>query len=242
MKKLLLLIALFIIGFTVNAQITPTSGIVYVKKGATGNGSNWQNAAGEFADAKKVAKTNTAITQIWVAGGRNIPLYSPGDNNFGKADGVNNTFLLVKNVKIYGGFAGTQTTLAVRNLALMTNKSSLDGANNFYHVVLSSGDVESALLDGFTITGSNANGTNRISVNRSYINLNSGSGIYNASFSPVLTNVVISSNSSIYGGGVNNESASSPELTNVIISGINGNGRYFASIPFLKTRSIFYEI
>jgi hypothetical protein len=109
------------------AQTPDANGILYVKKGSAGNGSSWTNAIGELADALKAAKSNTAIQQIWVTAGTYKPLYSPADNNFGNAAGRENTFLLVKDVKIYGGFSGSETTLSQRNLSITANQSILSG-------------------------------------------------------------------------------------------------------------------
>ncbi len=68
-------------------QITPVvpgaGGIVYVKKGSSGNGSSWGNATAELADALMNAKYNSAITQIWVASGVYKPKYSPADGALG---------------------------------------------------------------------------------------------------------------------------------------------------------------
>ncbi|RYZ99045.1 MAG: hypothetical protein EOP47_17850 [Sphingobacteriaceae bacterium] len=127
--------------------IPNATGIVYVKQNGAGNftGNSWVNAAPEFADALIAAKNNTTITQIWVAGGTYKPLYSPADNNFGNADGRNNAFLLVNNVKIYGGFAGTEVLLTDRDLTITINKSTLSGdldnsntinTNDAYHVAI----------------------------------------------------------------------------------------------------------
>ena len=259
-------------------DIIPTNGIIYVNKNnpVPGDGSSWSNAVTEVADALRWAKarqanwTAASPLQIWVAGGTYKPLYSPADNNFGNEDGMNNAFLLVKNVKIYGGFAGTETTLSERDLTLTANKSILSGDyngddvisgsadflnisgrfENACHVVIASGDVGVALLDGFTITGSGGDNEalNDIEVNGNtitklaggglhnylaspaYINLTIqgntaafyGGGIYNDQASPVFTNVLIIENLSDYrGGGMLNINLSSPVLTNVTISNNN---------------------
>ena len=218
-------------------QITPINGIIYVKKGATGLGSSWSNPLGELADALKFAKNNNAVPanlqvmEIWVAKGTYKPLYSPIDNNFGNSDGRNNAFLLVNNVKLYGGFDPDNgiTTLANRNLQLGTTTLSGDfngddGANftnnteNAYKVVISSGAVGTAELNGFIISGGNGNSSGLISVNGNSIYQRHGAGMFNAHSSPMLTNVTLSGNTTaVFGGGMCNDS-SSPVLTNVIIT------------------------
>jgi hypothetical protein len=209
--------------------ITPTAGIVYIKEGAIGNGSSWENPAGRLADAMVAAKTNTDVTQIWVAAGVYKPLYSPADINFGEADARNNAFLLVNNVKVYGGFAGTETLLTDRNLTLTANASILSGdlgtesvnTDNAYHVVISAGDAGTGELNGFTVKDGNADGTNEISVNYYSVYQYHGGGMYNSSSSPIITHVILSENNADSdGGGMNN---SSPALTDVTLSGNNAN-------------------
>ncbi len=220
--------------------LMPANGIIYVKKGEQGNGSSWSNAVGELADALLFAKTNNALStnpqvkQIWVAGGTYKPMYSPEDGaNFGTDKGRDNTFLLIKDVKIYGGFAGTETTLAERNLTLTANKSTLSGdlngddgsdlvnnGENAYHVLVAVGDVGSTEINGFDIQGGNGAGGNfsGIKVNSEYVIAGYGGAFYNFSSSPALTNASISGNYASYGGAFCNF-LSSPVLTNVTISG-----------------------
>ncbi|WP_410220952.1 YDG domain-containing protein [Pedobacter sp.] len=224
--------------------ITPdASGIVRVKQSGAGSktGDSWANAAAELADALKAAKTNTAIKEIWVAGGIYKPKYSPVDGvNSGTDQGRENAFLLVKDVKVYGGFAGTENTLADRNLSLTANASILSGdidnndlpdgtnnTNNAYHVVVSSGDAGTATLNGFTIKGGYANGGgNTITVNGNSIKQNSGAGIYNSFSSPLieLVNIFYNFSAGGDGAGVGNFS-SSPKIVNSLIHHNTGSYR-----------------
>ena len=66
-----------------------------------------------------------------MAGGTYTPLYSPKDENFGKDEGRSNAFLLVKNVQLYGGFAGNESILAERDLSNTENTSILSGDRDF---------------------------------------------------------------------------------------------------------------
>ncbi|WP_449489492.1 hypothetical protein, partial [Winogradskyella wichelsiae] len=220
---------------------TPDSNnILYVNKavsGGTADGSSWANALPELADALVWAKNNEATSwattplQIWVAGGTYNPLYSPEDGaNFGTNQTRENTFLMVNNVQLYGGFAGTETTLTARDLSITTNTSILSGdigtltdiSDNTYHVVVSSGDVGSALLNGFKVTAGNANSYSSILINTNNYNGYIGGGIFNSSSSPSFTNVEITENTANYGGGIYNWS-SSPSLTNVAITDNTAN-------------------
>lgn len=226
-------------------RITPdANGIVYVKKGATGNGPSWTYAASELADALKAAKTNTDIKQIWVAGGTYKPMYSPADNNFGNTDGRNNSFLLVKDVKVYGGFAGTETTLAQRDLSIVSNKSTLSGdidandvitddlsttinGNNSYHVLIAAGAMGTASLDGFTITGGNASTNSSITINSEIVAANSGGGLVNLNATLGLSNLKIAYNgASFSGAGIFNYKSATISINNTIIANnkVTGNG------------------
>ena len=211
-------------------------GVLFVKKGSKGKGGSWTKAIGELGDALKVAKASTTIKQIWVTGGTYAPLYSPLDNNFGNPAERENAFLLVKDVQIYGGFAGTETAVIERDMKNVSNKSILSGdigiigdrSDNVYHLVVSSGEVGTAVLDGFTITGANANLSGALWVNSNPLSRDFGAGIYNFLSSPKLSNLVISNNSAVYGGGMYNYS-SSPVLTNVLVNGnfaTEGGGIY----------------
>jgi len=218
-------------------KITATNNVLYVNKAAIGNktGDSWANALPELADALVWAnnnKTNFTTTplQIWVASGTYKPLYSPEDGaNFGTDQTRDNTFLLVNNVELYGGFAGTETAVADRNLSLTANKTTLSGdlgtvddnTDNTYHVVVSAGEVGSAKLDGFNLVEGNANydSFGSITVNTKTIARYYGGGMFNKESSPSLTNVKLRGNTAGYGGGLYNYSNSNTILTNVSLSG-----------------------
>jgi len=259
-------------GYCKSYSQTPNAGgIVYVKKGSTGgNGSSWASPVGELADALKAAKTNTAIKQIWVSKGKYYPLYSPEDGaNFGTDKGRDNAFLLVKDVKIYGGFDPDNgiTSLgnkrispsAVTGSVLSGDFSNNDIAGgggstltiinneeNAYHVVISAGEVGGALLDGFTISGGNANkDSGPLTVNSIATYRSNGGGIFNVESSPTFSNVVVSKNATAStGGGIANYTAASPKFINALIfknfSNVNGGGIFnnMGSSPVLTNTII----
>jgi hypothetical protein len=92
------------------------------------------------------------------------------------------SFVLRNGVNVYGGFAGTEDQLEQRDWTI--NVSILSGdlngddvgftnnSENSYHVVSSAGTNNSAVLDGFTIRGGNAN-------NAASFPQNAGGGILN---------------------------------------------------------------
>ncbi len=189
-----------------SAQIVPDgNGIVYVVQGEDGNGSSWNRATGELADALIAARTNSNINQIWVAAGKYHPRYSPADNNFGNPAGRENTFLLVSGVQVYGGFKGFETSPSQRSPEDLTTLSILDGTlkeGKVYHVVTAVHTSSNTLLDGFTITNGSADGTGSILVgNETSVNYNGGG--LQLIFNPYikLQNLIITENQSSQGGG-----------------------------------------
>ncbi|WP_434429692.1 MBG domain-containing protein [Sphingobacterium spiritivorum] len=214
---------------TANSYTADANGILYVKKGVTGTGDSWNNAIGELADALRFVKINNAVAtnlqvkQIWVAGGTYSPMYSPADNNFGNPDARNNSFLLINGVKLYGGFAGTETSSDQRDLTVSANKSILSGDLNYngtvdnndaYHVLISVNNTSTDEINGFTITGGNANNSNgSVTVNGLSIDQDSGGGIYNRSSFIKINNCTFTGNvASDYGGAIYNY-YSSPNVT-----------------------------
>ena len=190
-----------------------TTGIVYVNASASGsnNGSSWANAFTDLQSALSLARSYpSCVSQIWVAKGTYKPT-SGTDRAI--------SFEMVNGVAIYGGFAGGETQLSARNW--VANKTILSGdigtiddnGDNSFNVILNNnnGLDNSAILNGFTISGGNANGVNN--------NNNSGGGMHNIGSSPHILNCKFLNNSAIYvGGGINNSSAS-PLIANCVFFG-----------------------
>jgi parallel beta-helix repeat protein len=227
--------------------IVPDGGIVYVKAGGAGalDGSSWANAYPNLADPLLAAETNPDIEQIWVAAGTYRPLYKAADvdDQGAPTTARDKAFVLVEGVKIYGGFPAnandtdhaTTDSRPLPSLATLTTLSGDLGGNdgssvytdNAYHVVIGA-DIATggAVLDGFTVTGGNADDSSGslITVNGRDIARAYGGGIYNDASSPVLTNLTISGNSAEEAGGIANNHSSSPVLTGVTVSGNTATG------------------
>jgi hypothetical protein len=156
MKKLLL--AVFCLGSGLISK-----GQIYVDLSATGanTGTSWADA---YVNLQSALANANSEDEIWVAQG----IYkAPGESR-------TETFMTqpsVEEIKLYGGFAGNETSLEQRDFR--ENETVLTGdklgndtglieepepsrQDNCYNVlVIQSNDV---LIDGFTITGGHANG------------------------------------------------------------------------------------
>jgi hypothetical protein len=183
----------------------PSSTIWNVNGVATGsnNGLSWANAFTSLQSALADAQSGD---QIWVAQGTYKPTTTT-DRTI--------SFALDNGVAVYGGFAGTETQLSQRDW--VHNVTTLSGpigtaGNGSYHVVTDTGTAGTTILDGFTITGGNAEASNTA------FPQNSGGGMYNLGASTTLSNDVFSGNSDgqtagCYGGAMLNYQNSNPTLT-----------------------------
>jgi hypothetical protein len=152
--------------------------ILYVDKNVesgNGSGDSWENAISELADALKWAKLNesqftNSPLKIWVAAGTYYPMYAPDNLNESSATSVTNSFLLVRNVELYGGFSGIETTLEGRNPNLYKtilsgdynnddeiigereNMTIENSSENAWRLLIGVSDLGSACLNGFEIS------------------------------------------------------------------------------------------
>ena len=177
---------------TVVSNNVLTKRICYVKKDAKGsnNGENWQDALTELSTALDFAKahqkefTEKEPLQIWVAGSANYS-YSPKVGDGITADKA--TFAMVKNVKIYGGFAGNETALLQRNWyanpTVLSGRINNAGVAHIGRLITSEGAMGVATLDGF-----------RLKYAAAPINGKKGVAIYVANGSPHFENCAITDN------------------------------------------------
>ncbi|MBK7099516.1 MAG: hypothetical protein IPH58_15855 [Sphingobacteriales bacterium] len=256
-KGIILLLVITIANGILKAQTPDANGIVYVNKNiaASGVGNSWGNATKELADALKAAKTNTAIKEIWVAKGTYYPKYSPANNNFGNNANKDNSFLMVKDVKLFGGFdpANSMTTMATRNpknaVTILSGDIDQNNAitNNVFHVLIATGDVGTAELDGFSITGGNADNSASGTFFVGTVNIPryEGGGIYINGSSPVMNQLIVNANKASQSAGVNfvNSAASirNTIITNNTAVNYFGGGMSTVNSPVSLTNILFND-
>lgn len=160
--------------------------IIYVDENATSgqqNGSSWPDAFLNLQDALSVAQ---AEDEIWVAQGT----YDPDAAS-------NDSYNLIDDVSIFGGFTGIETIREERNFN--TNVTVLSGnltsGGQSKHVVESDNNTGTAILDGFKITQGNANGAFGTYDSK-------GGGILIKNGSPTIRNCWITRNNAIVGAGI----------------------------------------
>lgn len=155
MKKALLHLILF---FACSLQLNSQT---YVNESATGmgDGTSWTNAFTDLNDA-----INSGATEVWIAKGTYMP-------DSGLKDTLS-TFFISKPIKLFGGFAGTETAIEQRNLA--ANRTILSGdlegddlledllsnrVDNVNHILfIDSLLTEAVVIDGIDLTGGSTNG------------------------------------------------------------------------------------
>jgi hypothetical protein len=172
--------------------------ILYVNQAVSGgqqNGASWANAFSDLQQALALAKHGD---EVWVAKGQYFPTSS-----------TNRTisFVWKNGVKLYGGFAGTESNLAERDYELNEtilsgNIGGPEGSDNSYHVMYGAGLDSTSVLDGFTITHGTANGDEPPSTNERGGGLLLESSFNGSISAPQITNCRFANNYAQYGGGV----------------------------------------
>ena len=217
---------------------TSCPNILYVdgsKADNSANGYSWTVAKKDIQAAINAAP---AGAEIWVKGGTYLPTLDP---NGGTSQRDKTFYLTTKDVKLYGGFSGTETLLSQRNATtyVTTLSGDLDGAGgtaDAYHVVLTRERTSACVINGFTITGGRANGTGTFAG----LSQGNGSGMYNTNSSPQVSNCIFLANTATSFGGGMYEDNSSPIVSSCTFSANTANyggGMYnqFGSSPTVNS-------
>jgi len=214
-------------------ESNPVPSVIYVdwRSPESNWGASWEHAFIDLQSALAVAATYPTIEEVHVGQGIYKPTCSTGDREA--------TFQLVDGLAIRGGYAGlgaddpnfrdidTHQTILSGDLngddALVADPMDLlaepTRAENSFHVVTGTGTDETAELDGFTITGGNANGSSRNEYGAGLCNFDAGS--------PTIIRCKITENSAgECGGGVNNYNLCRPRLVNCVITRNTANNGY----------------
>jgi len=138
---------------------------LYVNVNATGanNGSSWNDA---FTNLQTAIVNNPTNKEIWVAAGTYKHYLTD------RASGI----VFTNGTRIYGGFNGTEININQRDPKLNSTiisgdvlgndnpsnttilNSEASRQDNKYHVLAIKDGVQNVIIDGFTISGGNANG------------------------------------------------------------------------------------
>jgi predicted outer membrane repeat protein len=193
------------------------AGTIFVVPGGAGarTGTDWANAN----DLAPALTSTLPGDQLWVARG----IYTP-------TAGADRTasFTLANGVRIYGGFAGTETALSQRdwkaNITVLSGEIGAPGSSdNSLHVVMAVSVDDTAVLDGFTISGGQAD--------VEYDCLTAcGGGLYSDRSRARLDHLLFRDNTASQGGGGMYNQDSSPNMTDVVFvqnrAEFSGGGMY----------------
>ncbi len=230
---------------------TSNAAIRYVTPTGAGlmNGTSWATAFP--GTSLQAAITASALgDEVWVATGTYFTTNTANRNIY---------FNMVNGVALYGSFNGTETLLSQRIFScgftsILSAEIGVPGnADNSYHVINNSSLNNTAILDGFTITGANANfdllGNDNRSLGGGMLNNAAGGGIC----SPTIRNCLFTNNTALFGGGIfdhgQNGGNANPVIINCIFAfntatsgggGIDNFGYNGNASPVI-TNSIFYN-
>lgn len=192
----------------IEPDITLTDGTLYVKKGATGNGTSWNSALGEVRDALEIARIINSSTSTTKAAKIFVSVGQYSSNN-------NESFYMLKGVNMYGGFDPDKGITTLSHKRKFTETILNQGARGNRVIANNDNGLTNAdIIDGFTIGGSYANIASQ------------GGGIYNKNSSPTIVNCIIKDNALFpfpyyrfitLGGGIYNEN-SNPVFINCIVA------------------------
>jgi len=190
-----------------------------------GSGASWIQAFDELEDALSAAQPGD---EIWVAQGR----YSPQIN---VANPRASTFTIPGDVRVFGGFAGTETSFAQRVGAF--ERTLLDGdigtpgdrSDNCFHVVTMRGGSAplASVVDGFVVCNGNAHGA--AGARGGGVSVETGAG-NTVGPSLTLANCTLRDNLAEYGAAISSANLAKLQIKNSRVFGnhatLGGGGLY----------------
>jgi phosphatidylethanolamine-binding protein (PEBP) family uncharacterized protein len=216
--------------------------IVYVNLNNTEgvqDGATWATAFADLQIGLATAGTITDVpVEVWVAKGTYKPTLTTNRSL---------SFNIPNNVKVYGGFQGSEETFSARNFR--TNSTTLSGeignqsliSDNSYHVVSFDASSNTTVLDGFIITAGNAEFSPLFSVSLPFtvappttIQTRGGGIDIENGGSPKIANCLINRNSAVSGGGL---FAGNGSLPLIEACKFMGNQATFGSAIYLQDES-----
>lgn len=202
---------------------------LFVKSGATGSGSSWADPM-SLHDAIDLAVYGD---EVWVAAGT----YKPTTTN-----DRYRSFNLREGIKLYGGFAGTETFLDQRNFLInptifsgnIGTSREMDNSYNVFRIVgTAQNPITSAtVIDGIYVQDGYANSSTG--------NRDNGGGIYISHASPVISNAWFRFNyAQGKGGAIYSDNFSRPKFGNVIFS--DNTSLYLGGGVYTESNAEFYN-
>jgi predicted outer membrane repeat protein len=205
--------------------------VVYVNAANAAGPWDGMSWAGAYADLQAaLTDAYRGAGEVWVAAGT----YCPTEDGDRRA-----SFRLKQGLALYGGFKGIESERDERdpraNQTVLSGDlgSPLGQAANSYHVVTG---ADGAVIDGFVVSGGNADGEGFYSHGGGMLNYNAcspfvsgcvftgnrareGGAMYNYNLSaPALTRCEFRENSAEKGGAIVNRVGASPVLTNCVFA------------------------
>jgi len=193
---------------TVNACPSASATVIYVDQDATTGNNDCTSWSDAFIDLQMAmdAAVSCGLDSIWVAEGTYLPTSSPDEISTNPRD---RAFHLDQDLKIFGGFDGTETQFSQRdveaNVTILSGDFNGDddfdvqnggyqnssGDDNAFRVFITANLTNDAELDGFSLRGGNADVSPGAITYRGQSFLRSaGGGMFNMSRDPTVTNCI----------------------------------------------------
>jgi hypothetical protein len=234
MKRIHLMLAVFLLMLTLWQSDAALGGNLFVAPGGNGDGSSWDSPFGSIQEALNVSGV--------------------GDNIHVKQGTYNERIVMAEWIDLYGGYSGflTGLDLSGREPATYVTSVSARGLSTPGPVVTG---ANSAAIDGFTLTGGQGDPDGGGMVN--YLSSPTvancvfagnwaygGGGMFNDHSSPVIINCIFSGNKVSYWGSGMSNFYSSPTITNCTFSGntadTHGGGLFNWYSSPIVTNCIFW--